>query len=173
MTKNLLFLFTVLIPVISHSNEIKNQNFYLNVGIGYGYLSKGSNSNPTNTWATSYSINGGYEVSKLVSLEIGINALPNVYVYNTVNNVYIADAVLRINIPISNFSQIFCEGGFSQTKITNNSNFYTSSGFFMALGIFFKINNKISIQIEDFGSFIPNNTNNNVNAISLNIGYHF
>lgn len=173
MIKILLTLFTLLIPIISFANKLKNENFYLNLGIGYGYVSKGSNYNPTNTWATSYSINSGYDINRLVGIEIGFNALPNVYIYNTTNNIYIADAVLRINIPINNFSKIFCEGGFSQTQISNNNDFYTNSGFFMALGIFFKINNKISIQIEDFGSYIPNNTNNNVNVISLNIGYHF
>lgn len=173
MTKNLLTTSILLIPIISYSNILKNQDFYFNIGTGYGYISTGSTFRPTNTWAIDYSINGGYDISKLLALEIGVNALPNIHIYNTVNNAYIIDASLRINIPISNFSKIFCEGGFSQTTITNNNDFYTNSGFFMALGIFFKINNKISIQIEDFGSYIPNNTNNNINSITLNIGYHF
>ncbi|MBP9742088.1 MAG: outer membrane beta-barrel protein [Burkholderiales bacterium] len=156
---------------ISSSAEIES-SAYINIIVGYGFVSNGTNTSPTNNTSIAGSVFSGYAFNQYFALDGGITVMPNTY--QNQNSMYlIPDIAARGSIPLSNFVSAYIHVGpamlFNLQNETNNDQL----GVFVGLGALFQLSYHFGINIEDYGVYIPGNTNSNINVIGLGMMYAF
>ncbi len=151
--------------------EIEN-NIYLNALIGYGFVSNATDNSPTNNTSISFDIAVGYKLNQYFALDSSVTFMPNTYQKQT-SEYFLTDIALRASIPFSNFASPYIHLGpgllFNTEIVENNKQW----GIFVGLGALFKVSSHLGINIEDYGIYIPGNTNSNINIIAIGAMYDF
>lgn len=144
---------------------------YIIGSLGYGYVSNGTGYNVTNNTSYSLGLSSGYAFNKYFALDGGLTFMPNSY-HNQTTNYYLTDIAVRGSVPLSSFFSGYIHLG-PGLLLSDSSSNNAQVGFFAGLGGLFQVSQHIGINIEDYGIFIPGNTNSNINILAVGFAYEF
>ena len=145
---------------------------YIIASVGYGYVSNGTGYNVTNNTSYTLGINSGYAFNKYLAVDGSVTFMPNSY-QNKTSDYFLTDVAVRGSVPLGSFVSAYVHlgpGMLFNTNIPANNN---QLGLFVGLGGLFQISHHFGINIEDYGIYIPGNTNSDVNVLALGAAYAF